>query len=274
MPIELSKNITKNLSRTNAKYALIADGDKVAVGLSGGKDSLTLVHALKDFQKKAPFHFDLKAITINYGMGENLDYLVNHCKKYDIDHEVINTKIFELAGEKIRDNSSFCSFFSRMRRGGLYTAATKMGYNKLALAHHLDDAMESFFMNMFYNGSLRTMPPIYKSDRDIWVIRPFIFLRERQFSAFAQNNGLETMSDDACPAMQFNVRMPHARAKMKEFVAKLEEEDPNRISSIKSAFFHIHENSFFDKARYDFEVPDYEKIVSSSKLEEMTIKES
>ena len=255
--IDISKNISKTLGKTNGKYALINDGDKIAVGLSGGKDSLTLIHALKQMQKKAPFDFELKAITVDYGMGENFEYLIDHCKKYDIAHEVIKTNIFDIAKEKIRDNSSFCSFFSRMRRGSLYTTASELGFNKLALAHHLDDAIESFFMNMFYNGSLRTMPPIYKSDRGIWVIRPFIFLRERQFRATIEKNNLQAIGDEACPAMSFKAKMPHAREKITKFVQGLEEDNVNIVNIIKSSFSNINDESFFDASRYSFEIEPY-----------------
>jgi len=251
LPIQISKNILKTMGRTNGKYNLIKEGDKVAVGLSGGKDSLTLIHSLKQMQKKAPFDFEIKAITISYGMGENFDYLSNHCKKYDIEHEIIKTNIFDIAQEKIRDNSSFCSFFSRMRRGSLYTTALEQGYNKLALAHHLDDAIESFFMNMFYNGALRTMPPIYKSDRGIVVIRPFIFLRERQFRATIEKNNIQAIGDEACPAMKINVKMPYAREKIKAFVEDLEKDNKDIVNTIKASFSHLNAQSFFDTTFYD-----------------------
>ncbi len=174
--VELSKKISKLVGKTNAEYGLIKEGDKVLVGFSGGKDSTTLLHALKHLQRVAPFKFEFKAVTVTYGMGEQIQFLSDTCKKYEIEHEIVDTEIFEIAGEKIRKNSSFCSFFSRMRRGYLYTTAQEQGYNKLALGHHLDDAMESFFMNFLYNGALRSMPPIYQAENGLEVIRPLIFV--------------------------------------------------------------------------------------------------
>ena len=168
--LEISKKLSRVIGQTNANYNLIKDGDKVLVGFSGGKDSLTLIHTLKRMQRHTPFKFEFKAITITYGMGEKVEFLANHCKEHNIDHVIIDTQIFDISKEKIRENSSFCSFISRMRRGYLYTYALENGYNKLALGHHLDDAMESFFMNMFYNGSLRSMPPIYKANNGLMVI--------------------------------------------------------------------------------------------------------
>ena len=146
--IELSKKLSTNIGRTNAQYGLIKEGDKILVGFSGGKDSLTLIHALNRMKKVAPFDFEFKAITITYGMGEQVQFLSDHCKEHGINHEIVDTQIFEISKEKIRKNSSFCSFVSRMRRGYLYTHAIDGGFNKLALGHHLDDAMESFFYEL------------------------------------------------------------------------------------------------------------------------------
>lgn len=157
MSIKLSKKIMTKLGRTNAEFNLIEEGDKILVGLSGGKDSLTMVHAMKEQQRRAPFKFEFLAVTVSYGMEENFDALIAHCKEHEIPHVVHDTKIYDLAEEKIRKNSSYCSFFSRMRRGSLYGAAEKHGCNKVALGHHMDDAAESFFMNFIYNGQMRSL---------------------------------------------------------------------------------------------------------------------
>jgi len=243
--LEISKKLARIVGQTNAKYNLIKDGDKVLVGFSGGKDSLTLIHTLKRMQKRTPFNFEFKAVTITYGMGEKVEFLANHCKQYDIDHEIIDTKIFDISKDKIRKNSSFCSFVSRMRRGYLYTYALENGFNKLALGHHLDDAMESFFMNLFYNGSMRSMPPIYKAKNGLDVIRPLIFCRERQLRGFASDNEITVIGDESCPAMRVDIKMPHARAKSKELLATLEKENPDIFISMKRAFENIHTNTFF-----------------------------
>ncbi len=254
--LDLSKKLTTTIGRTNAQYGLIKEGDKVLVGFSGGKDSLTLIHALKRMQRKAPFKFEFKAVTITYGMGEQVEFLAEHCKKYDIEHTIIDTEIFDISKDKIRKNSSFCSFVSRMRRGYLYTYALENGYNKLALGHHLDDAMESFFMNLFYNGSMRSMPPVYKANNGLMVIRPLIFCRERQLRAFATSNEVGVIGDEACPAMRIDIKMPHARQSTKELLAKLEEDNPQIFVSMKSAFKNFHPNTFFDVDELDKE--DYE----------------
>jgi len=239
------------LGCTNAEFNLIEEGDKILVALSGGKDSLTMIHALKEQQRRAPFKFEFIAVTISYGMGENYDALHEHCKKYDIAHAVVDTKVYDLAKEKIRKNSSFCSFFSRMRRGYLYTEAQKRGCNKLALGHHLDDAVESFFMNFTYNGQMRSLAPKYKADNGLIVIRPLIQMRERQLRAFVEDNGIEAIGDEACPAMRFDVKMPYARANTKEMLLKMEKEFPSLFVSLNAAFKNISVESFFDKEKFN-----------------------
>lgn len=243
--IEISKKLLRIVGQTNAKYKMFEENDRILLGLSGGKDSLNLAHILKHFQSVSPQNWDFKAVTLSYGMGENFDYLKTHCKEHDIDYEVIDSEIFELSKDKIRRNSSFCSFFSRMRRGYLYSNALKNGYNKLAIAHHLDDAAESFFMNFTYNGALRTLAPKYRAQNGIVVIRPLIFAREKQLRDSAMRNGLQTVGDEACPAMRFDVKMPHARFETKQLLAKLESENPKLFISLKAAFENLHSDTFF-----------------------------
>ena len=243
--IEISKKLLRIVGQTNAKYKMFEENDRILLGLSGGKDSLNLAHILKHFQSVSPQNWDFKAVTLGYGMGENFDYLKTHCKEHDIDYEVIDSEIFELSKDKIRRNSSFCSFFSRMRRGYLYSYALKNGYNKLAIAHHLDDAVESFFMNFTYNGALRTLAPKYRAQNGIVVIRPLIFAREKQLRDSAMRNSLLTIGDEACPAMRFDVKMPHARFETKQLLANLESENPKLFISLKAAFENLHSDTFF-----------------------------
>ncbi len=240
----ISKKLLRITGRTNAKYNLITDGDRVLLGLSGGKDSLTLAHILSHVKRVAPFDFDFKAVCVTYGMGENLLNLKNHCKEYDIPFEIYETKTFELAKEKIRKNSSFCSFFSRMRRGALYSVAQKGGYNKIALGHHFDDAVESFFMNFMYNGALRSLPPKYKASNGLEVIRPLILVRERQLVDAAKLNEFPLVGDESCPAFRFDVKMPYARANTKKMLKEMEENNHELFISLKAAFEHIHKDSF------------------------------
>ncbi|WP_373003356.1 tRNA 2-thiocytidine biosynthesis TtcA family protein [Sulfurimonas sp.] len=246
-----SKKIMSKLGKTNAEFDLIEEGDKILVGLSGGKDSLTMIHAMAEQQRRAPFKFEFITVTVGYGMGENYDALAKHCREYNIEHIFHDTKIYDLAEEKIRKNSSFCSFFSRMRRGTLYGIAEKYGCNKLALGHHMDDAAESFFMNFIYNGQMRSLAPKYRAENGLVIIRPLIQMRERQLSAFVKDNNLNAIGDEACPAMRFDIKMPHARASMKEMLSKMEKEFPSLFTSMNAAFKNISVDSFFDKEKFN-----------------------
>lgn len=246
--INLSKKLIREVGRANAKFELIKHGDRVLLGLSGGKDSLALAHILKRMQEHAPFKFELKAATLSYGMGEDYSHLHAHCEAHGIAHEVIESNIYEISGDTIRENSSFCSYFSRMRRGALYSYALENGFNKLAIAHHLDDAAESFFMNFIHNGALRTLAPIYTAKRGIIVIRPLIFVRERQLRENATANELQVIGNEFCPGMRLsekNVKFPHAREEAKAILAGLERDNPKLFTSLKKAFENIHMASFW-----------------------------
>ncbi len=244
--VQLSKKLLSIIGRTNAKYNLMNEGDRVLLGLSGGKDSLTLAHALNHRRRVVPFDFDFLAVTVDYGDGTDFSELIAHCKYHDIPHIVHKTNIYEVAKDTIRENSSYCSYFSRMRRGALYQVALDKGYGKLALGHHLDDAVESFFMNFLYNGALRSMPPIYKAENALLVIRPLIHVRERQLIDAALNNAMPTIGDEACPGFNFDAKMPHARAETKRLLHEMEQNNKQLFVSLKAAFEHIHESTFFD----------------------------
>lgn len=246
--INLSKKLIRQVAQANAKFGLIKDGDRVLLGLSGGKDSLALAHLLKRMQAHAPFKFELEAVTLSYGMGEDYSHLHAHCEEHGIKHSVLDSNIYEVSGDTIRENSSFCSYFSRMRRGALYTYALEKGFNKLAIAHHLDDAAESFFMNFIHNGALRTLVPIYQSKRGVTVIRPLIFVRERQLRDNATQNELSVIGNEFCPGMKLsekNVKFPHAREEAKQLLANLEKDHPKLFTSLKTAFANLHTESFW-----------------------------
>ncbi len=248
---KISKKLLRVFGKTNAEYRLIQEGDKILVGLSGGKDSLSLIHLLKHMQRHAPFRFEFEACTVSYGMpDEHYKALEAHCEAYGITHTVYQTRIYEIAQETIRENSSFCSYFSRMRRGALGTFAQQGDFNKIALGHHFDDTVESFFMNMFYNGTMRAMAPIYKATRGYHVIRPLIEAREMQLRYFAEENGFAAIGDEACPAMRKDVKVPYARAKTKAWLQQMELDQENFFKMIKASFKHIHDDTLLDPVRW------------------------
>ncbi|MEO1941435.1 MAG: ATP-binding protein, partial [Campylobacterales bacterium] len=167
-----SKKVVKFAGRANGEYQLIQPGDRVLIGLSGGKDSFVLLHILNRMRLIAPFHFEILAITIDPGTGVDYSPLENHCRDYQIPYLRYKTPILEIIREKRRKNSSICGFCARLRRGALYSKALELGFNKIALGHHLDDAVETFFLGLFYNGIMKGMPPKYRAYNGIEVIRP------------------------------------------------------------------------------------------------------
>ncbi|PAF48028.1 tRNA 2-thiocytidine(32) synthetase TtcA [Helicobacter sp. 12S02634-8] len=249
---EISKKILNIVGRTNAEYGLIQEGDKVLLGLSGGKDSILLACVLERMYRHAPFHFEFKAVTIHYGLGENFEWLSELCTLQGIPHEICYTSIADTIKEKRREGSSYCSFCSRMRRGSLYSKALEMGYNKVAIAHHLDDAAESFFMNLTYNGALRSMPPIYRAENGIEVIRPLIHIRERQSIDFVTSQNILTAPDCNCPAKQPDSdKPPIARGATKNLLTQMEATNPEFFKSLKNAFCNLHAQTFSDKQYFE-----------------------
>ncbi|MBE2984399.1 tRNA 2-thiocytidine biosynthesis protein TtcA [Campylobacter sp. RM9344] len=244
--IDLSKKLLRVVGQTNAKYKMFEENDKILLALSGGKDSMTLAHLLKHFCSVSPLNWDFQAVTVSYGIGENFVPIKEHFKEHEIPYEVIDTNIFEFGKEKIRENTTFCSFCSRMRRGYLYSYALKNGFNKIAIAHHLDDAAESFFMNLTYNGALRTLAPKYTAENGLSVIRPLILVRERQLRDCAVKNEIPIMNEEeSCPARTYGGKSPRARAETKDMLSNLERENPKFFISLKSAFENIHSDTFF-----------------------------
>lgn len=251
LPI-ISKKILNIVGRTNAKYGLIKEGDRILLGLSGGKDSTLLATILAYMQKHAPFKFEFKAITIDYGRGGEYECIAEYCEANAIPHELIRTDIYKILEEHKREGTIYCSFCSRMRRGSLYTQALQGGFNKIALGHHLDDAAESFLMNLTYNGALRSMPPIYKAQNGLFVIRPMIFVRERQIRDFISSNQIYIAPDCNCPINWLpEDKRPKARANTKELLSTLEGANPLLFKSLQNAFKNLHANSFCDEDYLD-----------------------
>lgn len=249
--IKISKKILRAVGRTNAEFNMIKDGDRILLGASGGKDSTLLANVLNHIKRHAPFKFEFKALSVHYGIGEDFSFLKEHFRDEGIEYEIYHSNILEVIEKNVRQNSSYCSFCARMRRGALYSRALELGYNKVALGHHLDDAVESFFMNLFYNGTLRSMPPSYRAYNGLFVIRPLIKVRERQIIDFANSEGIITPQSCNCPAKLSENKKPFVRENMKEFLKDLETNHENLFKSFSSSFSNIHASTFFDKRFYE-----------------------
>ncbi|MBP5307899.1 MAG: tRNA 2-thiocytidine(32) synthetase TtcA [Clostridia bacterium] len=182
-------------------YNMIKRGDKIAVGLSGGKDSVTLLYILAGLKRFYPESFDLAAITVDMGLkdtDENEKHaLADLCGELGVPYRVEKTDIAEIIFD-IRKEPNPCSLCSKMRRGALNGIAKEMGCNKLALGHHADDLIETLFLSMFYEGRLSTFAPVsYMSNSGITLIRPMIYIEEKDIAAFAKD---KPILHNTCPA--------------------------------------------------------------------------
>ncbi len=214
------------------QYEMIKEGDRIAVGVSGGKDSMALLAAMANLRIFYPEKFELVAITLDprFG-GEDGDYsaIEEFCKEREIEYIVKRTQLAEVIFD-IRKESNPCSLCARMRRGALHDAAKAAGCNKIALGHHLDDVAETFIMNLFNGGTLDCfMPVTYLSRKDIYMIRPMIFARESDCARVVRKEGLPIVKSK-CPADGTTERQ-----EVKDFLNSLEKKYGNVREKILGA---------------------------------------
>lgn len=222
--IQPPKDLLSDTGRAIADFAMIKDKDKLLLGLSGGKDSLSLLHCLLHFQRHAPIHFDIGVATVEPGDAAfDPSPLKDYVPTLGVDYHYLEEPILQRA-EAHMGKPSYCSFCSRMKRGALYTTCRKHGYNVLVLGQHLDDLAESFLMSAFFEGRLNTMKAHYQNQQgDIRVIRPFVYVREKQLQAFASDNHLPVIADN-CPAC---FSKPTQRQHMKDLLNHEEQSNPH-----------------------------------------------
>lgn len=194
------RKILSYLRRAVDDYHMIDEGDKIAVGVSGGKDSIVLLYALKQLQMFYPKKFEILGITLDMGFPDfNPEPIVKFCKENDIKYEVIKTHIKEIVFD-IRNEKCPCSLCSKMRRGALNEAAKERGCNKVALGHHNDDVIETYYLCLLYEGRIGTFSPVTHLDRiDIHQIRPLIYAKEYEIRKTATRLDLPIVKNP-CPA--------------------------------------------------------------------------
>lgn len=226
------KSLLRQVGKAIGDYQLIREDDRILLGLSGGKDSLSLLHVLHHFQRHAPIRFEFAAVTIDPQSDSfNPSTLIPYLKALGITYYYVREPIVQLA-ETHMDNDSYCAFCSRMKRGLMYRTAREHGYNVLALAQHLDDLAESFLMSAFHGGQLKTMKAHYRVDAgDLRVIRPLVLVRERQTADFAKAADLPVIVEN-CP-MCF--AMPTQRQHMKALLAGEEQQNSLLFKSLLTA---------------------------------------
>ena len=226
------KSLLRKVGRAIADYDLIREGDRILLGVSGGKDSLSLLQILAHLQTYAPVKFELGILTVDPEVeGFDPSSLTDYYDRLGLPWHYARQPIMEEA--KVRmSGDSFCAYCARMKRGIMYSTCREHGYNVLALAQHLDDLAESFLMSAFHGGQLRTMKAHYLNDAgDIRIIRPLVYVRERQTREFALQAGLPIIPD-SCPAC---FTMPTQREHMKQLLAAEEQQNKNLFSSLLKA---------------------------------------
>lgn len=179
-------------------YEMIRPGDRVAVGVSGGKDSLALLVFLSELKKYPQMDFDLEAVTIDMGLGMDYTEIAQLCKELDVPYTVVKTEIGPIIFD-YRKEKNPCSMCSKMRRGALNQALVDKGFHKLALGHHYDDAVETFLMSLIYEGRISCFQPVTHLDRTgITQIRPMLYIHEKTVAAFAERENLPVLQN-RCP---------------------------------------------------------------------------
>lgn len=230
--IDIPKRLKRWAGKAICDFDMIREGDRILLGLSGGKDSLSLLHLLFYFQRHAPIRFEIAAMTVD-PQSESFDPspLIPYLKSLNVDYFYVKEAILEMA-DKHMNGDSYCSFCARIKRGVMYSTARKHGYNVIALAQHLDDLAESFLMSAFHGGQLKTMKAHYvNDDGDLRIIRPLVYARESVIASFAKEQELPVIMEN-CPAC---FSMPTQREHIKQLLAKEEETTQNLFGSLSTA---------------------------------------
>jgi len=229
---------------------MIEEGDRVMVCLSGGKDSYTLLELLVFLQKKAPVKFEVFAVNLDQkqpGFPEHV--LPAYLEGLGVEFHIIEQDTYSIVKEKVPEGKTTCGLCSRLRRGILYSFAEKNGATKIALGHHQDDIIETFFLNMFYNGRLKTMPPKLLSDSGKHVvIRPLAFCSESDIAAYASIKNYPIIPCNLCGSQE-NMQ----RQVVKQMIRQWELEKPGRANMIMRSLQNVVPSHLADPALFDFD---------------------
>ena len=234
------KQVLGKVRKVCEEYNLIDDGDKIAVGVSGGKDSLTLLTCLAMLKRFYPKKFEVEAIAVDLFNGES-DYseIQKYCDKLGVRLTIVNSTINKIVFE-IRKETNPCALCANLRRGHLNTAAKKMGCNKVALGHHADDLMETLFMSLLHESRFNTFSPIMRlSNTSLYVIRPMITVFEKDIIAVSKDM---PVLFNKCPADKHT-----QREYMKNLIKNLSKDIPGVQKNILSAILHPERNNLYDK---------------------------
>ncbi len=247
---KLEKRLRRLTGEAVGDYGMIADGDKVMVCLSGGKDSYALLDVLLYLRERAPVHFDLVAVNLDQkhpGYPEHVlpDYLTRLGVPFRIEQQDTYSTVKRL----IPEGKTMCSLCSRLRRGVLYRVAGELGATKIALGHHRDDALETFLLNLFYSGQLKAMPPKLRSDDGKHVvIRPLIYCEEADLAAYAEQKQFPIIPCNLCGS-QDGLK----RNEMKQLLREWEKRYPGRVETMLGSLKHVRASHLLDRDAFDFD---------------------
>lgn len=246
---KLQKRLRRLAGEAVADYNMIEDGDKVMVCLSGGKDSYTMLDVLLHLQKVAPIKFDIVAVNMDQkqpGFPEHV--LPAYLKELGVEYHIVEKDTYSVVKELIPEGKTTCSLCSRLRRGTLYTFADEIGATKMALGHHRDDIVETFFLNMFFNGSMKAMPPKLRADdgRNV-VIRPLAYCNEKDIQAYSDLKQFPIIPCNLCGSQE-NMQ----RKVVKRMLEDWEKSNPGRSETIFRAMGNIAPSQLTDRKLFDF----------------------
>lgn len=230
-------------------YNMIEKGDRVLVGLSGGKDSFTLATILKLLQLRSNNKFAIHVLVVDQGLpGWNKDSIKKWLEEQQFEFTILKTTIFNTVKTKARDKDSYCVLCSRLRRGHIYTFAKKHGYNKIALGHHRDDLITSLLMSIFYNGNISSMPPkLITNDKKLIVIRPLALCQENDIAKYAVEQQFPLTPKGIC-----GIKENQTRGKTKQLIETLAKTNPKIPSNILHALSNVKPSQLMDPKLWDF----------------------
>jgi tRNA 2-thiocytidine biosynthesis protein TtcA len=247
--MELERHLLRDVGRAVVDHGLIEKGDRILVAMSGGKDSYAMCVLLRALQARAPISFDLLAVHLDQGQpgyeGAQLEaWLAGEGIPYKLLHE--NT--YAIVTDKIPEGKTYCSLCSRLRRGILYRAAGELGCNKIALGHHRDDILETFFLNLFFGGTLKAMPPkLVSDDGKHVVIRPLCYVEESDLEAHAELREFPIIPCDLCGSQE-----QLQRKQVKSMMREWEKKHPGRMDTIFGALTNVAPSHLLDRTLHDF----------------------
>ena len=242
-------------------YAMIAEGDRVMVCLSGGKDSYTLLDVLLSLQRSAPVRFDLVAVNLDQKQpGFPAHVLPEYLGALGVPYEILEQDTYSVVKRVVPEGRTMCGLCSRLRRGRLYRYAAENGITKIALGHHRDDIVETLFLNLFFGGRMKSMPPkLLSEDGRHVVIRPLAYVPEREIDRYARARGFPIIPCRLCGS-QDNLQ----RVAVKRMLAEWEREFPGRTETIFSAMRNVAPSHLADPVAFDFAGLEQRRAASSA----------